>query len=219
MVKKVKPEPESRTVTEEELEQVARANESAKVPVVFVHGLWLLPSSWDRWADLFEKAGYCTLSPGWPDDPDTVEEANAHPEVMAGKSVGEVADYFCDLIGKLDQKPAIVGHSFGGSVLLKYLAEGRYQEPIIGLFLVSTPFWGSDFPDFALPDGWAAAVWDIPTFLYHSRDDPEIPLSHLRRYEEHLPNATSRVIDGSQHSFTDGLPQLVRDIRASITPR
>ena len=79
---------DDRTVTKDELKQVARANESWKTPVVFVHGLWLLPSSWDRWAKMFEAAGYCAVRPGWPDDPDTVEEAAAHPEVFARKSVG-----------------------------------------------------------------------------------------------------------------------------------
>jgi uncharacterized protein len=108
----------------------------------------------------------------------------------------------------------LVGHSFGGSVLLKYLAEGSYQRPVAGLFLVAVPFWGSDFPDFALPEDFAAHLPSAPTFLYQSTDDPEVPFSHLRRYQEHLPWATSRAIDGSQHSFTDGLPQLVRDIQA-----
>ncbi len=120
-------------------------------------------------------------------------------------------------LAELGPDPIVVGHSFGASVLLKFLAEGTYRERIAGLFLVSTPFWGSQFPTFALPDDFAAAVSDIPTFLYHSRDDPEIPLSHLRRYQEHLPNATSRVIEGSEHSFIHGLPELVRDIQVFST--
>ncbi|SNS73548.1 Pimeloyl-ACP methyl ester carboxylesterase [Asanoa hainanensis] len=106
-----------------DLQQIADANASGRRPVVFVHGLWLLPSSWDRWSALFAEAGYAPVSPGWPDDPDTVAEANAHPEVLAGKSVGQVADHFCDLIGKLDQQPAIVGHSFGG--LITQISAGR----------------------------------------------------------------------------------------------
>ena len=114
----------------------------------------------------------------------------------------------------LGDEPLLVGHSFGGSVLLKYLAEGTNAVPIAGLFLVATPFWGPDFPDFALPDDFAASLRDIPILLYHSRDDPEIPVSHLRRYQEHLPHATSRLIDGSEHSFIHGMPQLVRDIQA-----
>jgi pimeloyl-ACP methyl ester carboxylesterase len=91
--------------------------------VVFVHGLWPLPSSWDRWATVFEEAGYVALTPGWPDDPDTVAEANAHPEVMAGKTIGQVADHFADIVTGLTRKPAIVGHSFGG--LLAQILAGR----------------------------------------------------------------------------------------------
>src|SRR4030088_2915204 len=75
-------------ITEHENDQINQANASGLSPVVFVHGLWLLPSSWDRWRTLFEQAGYTTLAPDWPDDPDTVEEANEHPEVFAHKSVG-----------------------------------------------------------------------------------------------------------------------------------
>ncbi len=113
----------TQSVTAGESEQVQRANESGLQPVVFIHGLWLLPSSWDRWAALFEEAGYTALSPGWPDDPDTVEEAKEHPDVFAGKTVGQVADHFADVIGKLDKKPAVIGHSFGG--LLTQIIAGR----------------------------------------------------------------------------------------------
>jgi non-heme chloroperoxidase len=111
------------TVTEHEAQQVARANATGLQPVVFVHGLWLLPSSWDRWAALFEQAGYTAITPGWPDDPATVEEANAHPEVMAHKTVGQVADHFGEIVRGLTRKPALIGHSFGG--LLVQILAGR----------------------------------------------------------------------------------------------
>jgi len=104
-------------------DQVQRANASGLTPVVFVHGLWLLPSSWDRWATLFEEAGYSALTPGWPDDPETVAEANANPTTFARKGVGDVADHFDALIRKLDKKPAVIGHSFGG--LLAQIIAGR----------------------------------------------------------------------------------------------
>ena len=117
------PQLDARTVTIDELEQVDRANASGKTPVVFVHGLWLLPSSWDRWAEVFEAAGYCAVQPGWPDDPDTVAEAKAPPEVFARKSVGQIADHFEAVIRKLDRKPAVIGHSFGG--LLTQILAGR----------------------------------------------------------------------------------------------
>jgi pimeloyl-ACP methyl ester carboxylesterase len=104
-------------------EQIDRANETRRPPVVFVHGLWLLPSSWDRWAAAFEAEGYVALTPGWPDDPNTVGEAREHPEVFANKTIGEVADHFGDVITKLDLEPVVIGHSFGG--LVTQIVAGR----------------------------------------------------------------------------------------------
>jgi non-heme chloroperoxidase len=111
------------TLTEHEAAEVERANGTGLQPVVFIHGLWLLPSSWDRWATAFEEAGLTALTPGWPDDPETVEEAKANPDVFAHKTVGQVADHYAEVIGKLDRKPAVVGHSFGG--LLTQIVAGR----------------------------------------------------------------------------------------------
>ena len=111
------------TIDEHEVEEVERANASGRTPVVFVHGLWLLASSWDRWATVFEEAGYSALSPGWPDDPETVKEAKADPGVFADKSIGDVADRIEGVIRRLDTKPAVIGHSFGG--LLAQIIAGR----------------------------------------------------------------------------------------------
>jgi non-heme chloroperoxidase len=107
--------------TQAEIDQV---NATGRAPVVFIHGLWLLPSSWDRWAAVFEEAGYAPLSPGWPDDPETVEEANLHPEVFANKTVGQVADHYVAVIGRLAKKPAVIGHSFGGLITQMIAGEG-----------------------------------------------------------------------------------------------
>jgi pimeloyl-ACP methyl ester carboxylesterase len=101
-------------VSEREARQVEQANASGRTPVVFIHGLWLLPSSWDNWANLFEEAGYAPVTPDWPDDPETVEQARANPDVFANKRLGQVADHTADVIGGLDRKPAVMGHSTGG---------------------------------------------------------------------------------------------------------
>jgi pimeloyl-ACP methyl ester carboxylesterase len=111
------------TITEYESAQIDRANATTATPVVFIHGLWLLPSSWDRWVGLFEDAGYVALTPEWPDDPQTVEGARAEPEVLANKTLRQVADHTAEIIGALDRKPAVLGHSTGG--LLAQMLAGR----------------------------------------------------------------------------------------------
>jgi non-heme chloroperoxidase len=110
-------------ITEHETRQVDEANSSGLTPVVFVHGLWMLPNSWDRWREAFGAAGYATLAPGWPDDPETVKEANANPERLAGKTVGQIADHMQAVISNLSKPPAVIGHSFGG--LLAQILAGR----------------------------------------------------------------------------------------------
>jgi pimeloyl-ACP methyl ester carboxylesterase len=111
------------TITDHEAAQIKRANASSATPVVFVHGLWLLPSSWDRWVTLFESAGYVGLTPSWPDDPETVEEARANPEVLARKTLKQIADHTIEIIKALNRKPAVIGHSTGG--LLAQMLAGR----------------------------------------------------------------------------------------------
>ncbi|MCW3018596.1 MAG: alpha/beta hydrolase, partial [Solirubrobacterales bacterium] len=102
------------SVTDHEAAQIADANASGRTPLVFIHGLWLLPSSWDAWAAMFAQEGYAVLTPGWPEDPQSVAQARAHPEVFAGKSVGQVVDHLDAVLGGLERKPAVIGHSFGG---------------------------------------------------------------------------------------------------------
>jgi len=111
------------TITECENKQIETANASGRTPVVFIHGLWLLPSSWDNWVGLFEENGYAGVAPSWPDDPVTVEEARAEPEVLANKNLAQIADHTAAVIGKLSKKPAVMGHSTGG--LLAQIIAGR----------------------------------------------------------------------------------------------
>src|SRR5437660_833776 len=113
----------SATITRNDATEIEQANATSRTAVVFIHGLWLLPSSWDRWGKVFEDAGYTALTPGWPDDPETVAEAKAHPEVFAHKTVGQVAEHYAEVIGQLKKKPVVIGHSFGG--LITQIVAGR----------------------------------------------------------------------------------------------
>jgi non-heme chloroperoxidase len=111
------------SIVERESREVEAANASGNTPVVFIHGLWLLASSWASWAQLFTDAGYAPLMPDWPDDPATVEDARANPNVFAKKTLGEVADHTTEVINALDKKPVVMGHSTGG--LLAQMLAGR----------------------------------------------------------------------------------------------
>src|SRR5215467_3878504 len=110
-------------ISERENLEIEAANASGTTPVVFVHGLWLLPSSWANWAEFFRQAGYAPLTPDWPDDPETVEEARANPGVLAKKTLKQIADHTTEIIKSLDKKPAVMGHSTGG--LLAQMLAGR----------------------------------------------------------------------------------------------
>jgi pimeloyl-ACP methyl ester carboxylesterase len=111
------------SISEREKREIEAANASGNTPVVLIHGLWLLPSSWANWTGFFEQAGYAALTPDWPNDPATVAEARANPNVFARKTLKQVADHTAEVIAALDEKPVVMGHSTGG--LLAQMLAGR----------------------------------------------------------------------------------------------
>ena len=120
-------------------------------------------------------------------------------------------------------EPVVVGHSLGGSVFLKRLAETGRQEPIAGLVLVATPFWGRDQEwelEWALPEGWPDAETELPrTFLFHSRDDEVIPFAHLDRYAKLLPDASVHPLEGNGHLLDRGDLSEILDAIRSLSAR
>lgn len=114
-------------------------------------------------------------------------------------------------------KAALIGHSLGGSVIVKYLSEGLCQMPIAGLFLIGTPYWGKRgwvVDEFVFDHGFESKLPDIDKiFIYHSRQDQWVPYSHAKVYMKSLPHATLRSLSGNDHEFDKGLPALVNDIQ------
>ena len=117
-------------------------------------------------------------------------------------------------LAAIDGPVLIVGHSLGASTVLKMLSQSSAPPRVRGLFLVTTPWWepAGWSAEYAVAEGFPDRLPDVPIFLYHSIDDPEVPFSHLDIYRQHLPAATARAIPGREHSFAHGLPELVRDI-------
>jgi pimeloyl-ACP methyl ester carboxylesterase len=97
---------------------------TAAKPVVFIHGLWLHATSWAPWLELFRNAGYDPIAPGWPGEPDTVEEARKQPESVANNGIDDVAAHYSKIIESLDGSPILIGHSFGGLIAEKLLGQG-----------------------------------------------------------------------------------------------
>lgn len=149
--------------------------------------------------------GYAVLAPDMP-------EAATDPRygAWAGRIEQELA--------VMGDRPVLVGHSLGASVLLRWLAGGGDDRPVRGLFLVATPDWGPDgwdYAEFAVPDDFAATLPPIDrTVLYHGRDDAVVPFTHLDWYAKRLPKAIRRELVAGGHSFPDGLPRLAEDVRA-----
>ena len=168
-------------ISASERAQIQRANVSGLHPVVFVHGLWLLPSSWQRWAEAFEEAGYIALMPEWPDDPASVAEANANPGVMANKTVGQVVDHFSTVIAQLERKPAVIGHSFGG--LLAQILAGRGQSAVT-VAIDPAPFRGV----LPLPLSALRAAW--PVLGNPSNRNRAVPLT-FEQFRYAFANAVS----------------------------
>jgi alpha-beta hydrolase superfamily lysophospholipase len=95
-----------------------------RTPVMFIHGLWLHATSWGKWVDLFRAAGYEPVAPGWPGEPDTVEAAREHPDLVADRGIDDLIMHFRGIIEGLPSAPILIGHSFGGLITEKILAEG-----------------------------------------------------------------------------------------------
>ena len=127
------------TITSAEQDEIRTANESSKPVVVFVHGLWMLRSSWEPWRALFEAAGFATVAPGWPDDPETVALGRTDPTLFAGKRILDVTDHFQDVIDQLARRPAIVGHSFGGLITQQLAGRG---SAVASVAIDAAPFRG-----------------------------------------------------------------------------
>lgn len=118
----------------------------------------------------------------------------------------------------LEGEVILLGHSLGGSILLKWLSEEKTDMPIAGLFLLAPPFWGTE--------GWQVSEYELekhggsklpselPVFVYHSHDDDIVPFAHLALYAETLPQATMHEFDGGGHRFNNDLSEIARDIKS-----
>lgn len=97
---------------------------SAADTIVLIHGLWMTPLSWEKWADRFQKLGFKVLAPAWPGLDRPIEELRRDPSAIAGLGITEIVDNYESIINGLDRPPIIMGHSFGGLITQILLDRG-----------------------------------------------------------------------------------------------
>jgi uncharacterized protein len=134
-----------------------------------------------------------------------------HPEYEAWKN--QIAHELTALDGEV----ILVGHSLGGSILLKYLSEEKVEKPVAGIFVIAAPYWGADdweVSEYALQDSFASKLpSELPVFFYHSRDDAVVPFAHLALYSQELTQATVHLFEDRGHQLNDDLSEVARDIK------
>ena len=122
---------------------------------------------------------------------------------------------FALAFAKTTEPVILIGHSLGGSTLLKYLSEEKPTISTSALFLISTPHWKNNMKEFELKTNFQDFLKDIPAvFLYHSKDDTDVPFENLKFYEDSFKTGIVRELPGKEHSFSKGLPELVTDIKS-----
>jgi non-heme chloroperoxidase len=199
------------TISEREATQVEAANAGGRMPVVFIHGLWLLASSWEHWANLFAEAGYAPVLAEWPDDPATVEEARANPQALAGKGVGQVADHMAELVGALNKKPAVVGHSFGG--LMAQIVAGRGLSAV-SVAIDPAPFRGV----LPLPLAAIRATWPVMHNPLNRNRAVTLALEQFRYgWANALENAEVKELYETYHVAAPGKP-IFQAAMANLNP-
>jgi non-heme chloroperoxidase len=199
------------SLTEHELSEIERANASGRPTVAFVHGLWLLSSSWDRWRARFEERGYATIAPGWPDDPDTVAEARHDPSVFAHKMIGVVTDHYLDALSRLDRKPGVVGHSFGGLIAQKLAGDGAATVTVA---IDPAPFRG------VLPVPWSALKAGTPILGNPANVGRAVSLTFEQfsyAWTNNLDEVESRRLYDEFHVAAAGAP-LFQAVTSNINP-
>lgn len=112
------------SLSDREIDEICRAEAMGTPVVVFVHGLWLLASSWEPWRELFESRGYATIATDWPADPPMVEQARSAPAAMAGNSLADITSHVASVLSMLSTKPIVIGHGFGGLVAQQLAGQG-----------------------------------------------------------------------------------------------
>jgi pimeloyl-ACP methyl ester carboxylesterase len=93
--------------------------------IIFIHGMFQNPKSWDNWIAFFTDRGYNCIAPPWPKhEGEPADLRNYPPEGLGDLELKTIIDNFETLIRVQDEPPILIGHSVGGLIVQLMVAKG-----------------------------------------------------------------------------------------------
>jgi pimeloyl-ACP methyl ester carboxylesterase len=120
--------------THQEGTPIVSSNKNAMTPsktIVFIHGLFVKPDSWDQWENYFEKRGYTCYTPANPYHEVSKEELwDNTPKEFGDVTFEDLTHHLAEFIDTLPEKPILIGHSLGGLAVQKLVEMGKAEAGI-----------------------------------------------------------------------------------------
>jgi len=142
--------------------------------IVFIHGLFMNPKSWESWIKYFEDKGFKCYAPAYPfHEGEPIElRKNINPK-LGHLTFAEIVERFVTFIDNIPEKPILIGHSMGGLVVQKLIGMNKGiagicidSAPPKGLFSLKWSFLKANLPTINPLKGNSVCLPDIKWFHY-----------------------------------------------------
>ena len=113
------------------------ANRITSKTIVFIHGLFMNPTSWDNWIKFYEAKGYKCYAPAFAYHEGNPSDLRKNIDAKLGNlTFGEVIHGLSLFIDKLPEKPILIGHSIGGLAVQKLIG---LNKGVAGICVTPAP--------------------------------------------------------------------------------
>lgn len=102
-----------------------------KPRIIFIHGMFLTPKSWEPWISYFEALGYECEAPAWPLHESEPAELRRHVPPELGKlSLQDLYTGYERVAALEPEPPIVIGHSLGGLIVQKLVSLGLVRAGV-----------------------------------------------------------------------------------------
>jgi pimeloyl-ACP methyl ester carboxylesterase len=96
-----------------------------KNTIVFIHGMFQNPKSWDKWIAFFNEKGYNCIAPAWPlHEGDPAQLRENPPAGLGDLHLQTIVDEIEKIVRAQAEPPILIGHSVGGLIVQLLVAKG-----------------------------------------------------------------------------------------------